>query len=161
MKYVTCEGRISRLYSYHIWLLMHFTRVRMLHIPYYLYRSIDKMAYIVQNLRLSSENVNLVSSLTCQDGGYAPTPAEEYSMGYPHCPWGFHYSTWPSSTRYPILISSSHSYFSITSHYSCITINSHSFTSWGPFHITFPQPFTLISWWQSIKQWWEHWDKWH
>ena len=48
MKYVTCEGRFSRLYSYHIRFLMHFTRVRMLHIPYYLYRSIDKMPYIVQ-----------------------------------------------------------------------------------------------------------------
>ena len=33
MKYFTCEGRFSRLYSYHIRLLMHFTRVRMLHIP--------------------------------------------------------------------------------------------------------------------------------
>ena len=33
MKYFTCEGRFSHLYSYHIRLLMHFTRVRMLHIP--------------------------------------------------------------------------------------------------------------------------------
>ena len=47
MKYFTCEGRFSRLYSYHIRLLMHFTRVKMLHLPYYLYRSIDKMSYIV------------------------------------------------------------------------------------------------------------------
>ena len=49
MKYFTYEGRFSWLYSYHIWLLMHFTRVRMLHIRCYLSCSIDKMAYIVQN----------------------------------------------------------------------------------------------------------------
>ena len=48
MKYFTCEGRFSHIYSYHIRLLMHFTSVRMLHLPYYLYRSIDKMSYIVQ-----------------------------------------------------------------------------------------------------------------
>ena len=48
MKYFTCEGRFFRLYSYHIRLLMHFTRVRMLHLPYYIFRSIDKMTYIVQ-----------------------------------------------------------------------------------------------------------------
>lgn len=36
MKYFTCEGWFSRLYTYHIRLLMHFTRVRMLKIPYYL-----------------------------------------------------------------------------------------------------------------------------
>ena len=35
MKYFTCEGRYSRLYSYHIRLLMHFTRVKMPHFPYY------------------------------------------------------------------------------------------------------------------------------
>ena len=48
MKYFTCEGIFSHLYSYHITLLMQFTRVKMLHIPYYLYRSIDKMSYILQ-----------------------------------------------------------------------------------------------------------------
>ena len=36
MKYFTCEGIFSRLYSYHIRFLMHFTRVKMLHLPYYL-----------------------------------------------------------------------------------------------------------------------------
>ena len=44
MKYFTCEGRYSKLCSYHIILLMHFTRVKMLHFPYYLYKSIDKMS---------------------------------------------------------------------------------------------------------------------
>ena len=53
MKYFTCEGRYSRLYSYHIRLLMHFTRVKMLHLPYYLYRSIDKMSSIVQRRNYS------------------------------------------------------------------------------------------------------------
>ena len=48
MKYFTCEGRFSRLYTYHVWLLIHFTRVKMLNIPYFLFRSIDKMSYLVQ-----------------------------------------------------------------------------------------------------------------
>ena len=47
MKYFTCEGMFSRLYSCHIRLLMHTTRVIMLHIPYYLSQRIDKMAYIL------------------------------------------------------------------------------------------------------------------
>ena len=33
MKYFSCEGRFSRLYTYHIRLLMQFTRVRLLNIP--------------------------------------------------------------------------------------------------------------------------------
>jgi len=48
MKYFTCEGRFSRLYTYHFRLLMHFTRVKMLNIAYFLFRNIEKMAYIVQ-----------------------------------------------------------------------------------------------------------------
>ena len=48
MKYFTCEGCFSGLYSYHIGLLMHFTTVRMLHFPYYIFRNIDKMEYIMQ-----------------------------------------------------------------------------------------------------------------
>ena len=36
IKYFTCEGRFSRLYAYHIILLMHFTRVRMMSIPYFI-----------------------------------------------------------------------------------------------------------------------------
>jgi len=47
MKYFTCKSRFSRLYTYHIRLLMHFTRVRMLNIRYFLFRNIEKMAYIV------------------------------------------------------------------------------------------------------------------
>jgi len=48
MKYFTCEGRFSRLYNYHIRLFMHFTRVKMMNIPYFLFRNTEKVAYIVQ-----------------------------------------------------------------------------------------------------------------
>lgn len=48
MKYFSCEGRFSRVYSYHIRLLMLFTRVKILNIAYYLFRSVDKMSYIAQ-----------------------------------------------------------------------------------------------------------------
>jgi len=47
MKYFTFEGIFSRLYTYHIRFLMHFTRVKMLNIPYYLFKGIEKMAYTV------------------------------------------------------------------------------------------------------------------
>ena len=43
MKYFSCEGRFSHLYSYHIRLLMHFTRVRMMNIPYFICRNIERM----------------------------------------------------------------------------------------------------------------------
>ena len=48
MKYFTCQGRFSRFYTYHIRLIMYFTRVKMLNIPYFLFRNIEKIAYIVQ-----------------------------------------------------------------------------------------------------------------
>lgn len=48
IKYFTCEGRFSPLYAYHIMLLMHFTRVRMMNIPYFIFRNIEKMAHIVK-----------------------------------------------------------------------------------------------------------------
>lgn len=59
MKYFSCEGRFSRLYTYHIRLLMHFTRVKFLNIPYYLFRSIDKMASIVQKRDFDKQGNNL------------------------------------------------------------------------------------------------------
>ena len=55
MKYFTCEGRYSKLYSYHVRCLRHFTRVKMLHLPYYLYRSIDKMSSVVQRRTYSQK----------------------------------------------------------------------------------------------------------
>lgn len=48
MNYFTCEGKFSKLYTYHIRLLMHFTRVRMLNLPYFLFRNIEKIAHFVQ-----------------------------------------------------------------------------------------------------------------
>ena len=55
MKYFTCKGRFSRLYTYHIRLLMHFTRVKMLNILYFLFRNIEKMAYIVEKRPYSQQ----------------------------------------------------------------------------------------------------------
>ena len=43
MKYFTCEGRFSRLYRYHIKLLMHFTPTKKIEFPHYLYKSFLRM----------------------------------------------------------------------------------------------------------------------
>ena len=48
IRYFNCEGRFSRLYAYHIRLLMHFTRVRMMNLPYFMCRNIEKMTTLVQ-----------------------------------------------------------------------------------------------------------------
>ena len=48
IKYFTCEGRFYWLYAYHIRLLMHFARVRMMNIPYFMFINIEKMAHIVK-----------------------------------------------------------------------------------------------------------------
>ena len=48
IRYFSYEGRFSRLYAYHVRLLMHFTRVRMMNIPYFMYRNIDRMKIFVQ-----------------------------------------------------------------------------------------------------------------
>ena len=48
MKYFTYEGRYSRVYTYHLRLLMHFTRVKALDLPYYLYRIIMKISFVAQ-----------------------------------------------------------------------------------------------------------------
>jgi len=49
MKYFSCEGRFSRLYAYHIRLLMHFTQVCMMNIPYFICRNIERMTALVQH----------------------------------------------------------------------------------------------------------------
>jgi hypothetical protein len=46
--YFSCEGRFNTLYHYHIRLLLHFTGKVKMNIPYYLLRSIGKMADRVQ-----------------------------------------------------------------------------------------------------------------
>jgi hypothetical protein len=47
-RYFSCEGRFNTLYHYHIRLLLHFTGKVHMNIPYYLLRSIGKMADRVQ-----------------------------------------------------------------------------------------------------------------
>ena len=47
IQYFSCEGRFSRLYAYHVRLLMHFTRVRMMNIPYFMCRNIERMMTLV------------------------------------------------------------------------------------------------------------------
>jgi len=46
--YFTCEGRFNMIYQYHIRLLLHFTGKDLMNLPFYLLRSIGKMADKVQ-----------------------------------------------------------------------------------------------------------------
>ena len=48
MKYFSCEGRFSHLYAYHIFLLMHFTRVKMMSLPFFICNNIEKMKNFMQ-----------------------------------------------------------------------------------------------------------------
>jgi hypothetical protein len=43
-RFFTCEGRFTRVYQYHIRLLMHFTGRKPLNLPYYLFKILGKMA---------------------------------------------------------------------------------------------------------------------
>jgi hypothetical protein len=47
-RYFTCEGKFNKVYLYDIRLLMHFTGKKALNLPYYLCRSLGKMADKVQ-----------------------------------------------------------------------------------------------------------------
>jgi len=47
-KYLTCEGRYTKVYSYHFKLLLHFTGKTSIDIPFYLFRSLGKMCDKVQ-----------------------------------------------------------------------------------------------------------------
>jgi hypothetical protein len=47
-RYFTCEGRFNMIYQYHIRLLLHFTGKDLMNLPFYLFRSIGKMADRVQ-----------------------------------------------------------------------------------------------------------------
>ena len=49
MKYLSSEGRFSCLYAYHIRLLMHFTKVRMMNIPCFICRNIERMNTFMQH----------------------------------------------------------------------------------------------------------------
>lgn len=47
-KYLNCEGRYNKVYSYHFKLLLHFTGKTSIDIPFYLFRSLRKMCDKVQ-----------------------------------------------------------------------------------------------------------------
>ena len=47
-RYFTCEGRYHKVYTYHFKLLLHFTGRISLDFPFYLHRSLEKMADKVQ-----------------------------------------------------------------------------------------------------------------
>jgi len=47
-RYFTCEGRLNMIYQYHIRLLLHFIGKDLMNLPFYLFRSIGKMANRVQ-----------------------------------------------------------------------------------------------------------------
>lgn len=47
-KYLTCEGRYNKVYSYHFKLLLHFMGKASIDIPFYLFRSLSKMCDKVQ-----------------------------------------------------------------------------------------------------------------
>jgi len=49
MKYFSCEGRFSRLYAYHVRLLMHFTRVCMMNLPFFICGNIERMRKFMQH----------------------------------------------------------------------------------------------------------------
>ena len=48
MKYFSFEGRFSCLYAYHIRLLMHFTRVWMMNLPFFICGNIERMKNFMQ-----------------------------------------------------------------------------------------------------------------
>jgi hypothetical protein len=54
-RFFTCEERFTRVYQYHIRLLMHFTSRKPLNLPYYLFRSLDKMDDKVQVRKYQGE----------------------------------------------------------------------------------------------------------
>ena len=47
-RYFTCEGRYHKVYSYHFKLLLHFTGIISLDLPFFLFQSLAKMADKVQ-----------------------------------------------------------------------------------------------------------------
>ena len=54
-KYFTCEGRYHKVYSYHFKLIKHFVGKISLDLPFYLHRSLEKMADKVQAKSEGSE----------------------------------------------------------------------------------------------------------
>ena len=54
-KYLTCEGRYNKVYSYHFKLLLHFTGKASIDLPFYLFRSLSKMCDKVQLIKEACE----------------------------------------------------------------------------------------------------------
>lgn len=63
-RYFTCEGRFGRIYQYHFRLLMHFTGKSPLNLPFYLFKSLSKMADKVQGKQSQVEPGPFHFSLT-------------------------------------------------------------------------------------------------
>lgn len=59
IRYFSCEGQFSCLYAYHIRLLMHFTRVRLMDIPYFMCQNIERMTTLVQKKTLEQQYNNI------------------------------------------------------------------------------------------------------
>ena len=47
-KYLTCEGRYKKVYSYHFKLFLHFTGKASIDLPFYLFRGLSKMCDKIQ-----------------------------------------------------------------------------------------------------------------
>jgi hypothetical protein len=52
-RYLTCEGRYALTYQYHVRILLHFESKELINFPYYLHKSLEKMAKMV---RRNSQN---------------------------------------------------------------------------------------------------------
>jgi hypothetical protein len=59
-RFFKCEGRFTRVYQYHIRILMHFTGRKALNIPYYLFRILGKM---VDRVQVRKDQGNPTSSI--------------------------------------------------------------------------------------------------
>ena len=55
-RYITCEGRFSLVYIYHIRILMHLNGDYPLNIPYFLLKSLTKMSKRVQSLSTNAKS---------------------------------------------------------------------------------------------------------
>jgi hypothetical protein len=62
-KYFTCEGRFNLAFLYHFKLLIHFIGKEAINIPFFLFRSIDKMSDKVQAKPTASSPALFHSSL--------------------------------------------------------------------------------------------------
>ena len=59
IRYFSCEGFFSRLYAYHIRILMHFTRVKFMNIPYFMYQNIKRMTTLLRRKNPEQHHNNI------------------------------------------------------------------------------------------------------